>query len=433
MTVTSQGRDRDAGEPTVVTSAPRAVRRRPPARPGASAFSALGYRNFRLLWFGNFISNTGDWMDQISFNWLVYSLTDSAVWLALVNMCRFVPILAFTLVGGVIADRFERRRMMFVTQFVAMLLAISLAGLVATGRVSLWMVMLIAFGRGVMNSFNQPAKQSLVSELVPPHELRNAIALNSAQFNLTRVLGPSIGGALIATIGVEGAFVANGVSFIAVLGALALMHFPERPSRSPSGSIAADLLEGVKYLRRTPTLGMLVILALIPVVLGNPYLTMLTVFARDVLHVGGGGLGVLTACSAIGSVVGALVVGMAEVRRRGRLMLASLVLFGTALIVFAASTWLPLSVAALCAAGIGQQTYLTLNNSVVQETVDEEYRGRVLSMIFLNRGMVPLGTMMAGFGTAMFGAQWAVGLMATALVLLALGVAQFAPAIRRLQ
>jgi MFS family permease len=401
-------------------------------RPGGGSFSSLRYRNYRLLWFGNLVSNTGDWMDQISFNWLVYTLTDSAVWLAAVNLCRFVPILIFTLIGGVVADRFERRKMMFVTQSAAMILALLLAGLVATGSVTLWMVMAIAVGRGIMNSFNQPAKQSLVSELVPEHELRNAIALNSAQFNITRVFGPSLGGLLIATVGVEGAFVLNGLSFIAVLWSLALMRFPERKARPAKGGMVSDLVEGVHYLQRTPTLGMLVLLALIPVVLGNPYLTMLTVFARDVLHVGGGGLGLLTSCSAIGSILGAVAVGVIDAPRRGVFMMSALVIFGVALLVFAFSTWLPLSLLALLLVGLGQQSYMTMNNSVVQETVEEQYRGRVMSMIFLNRGMAPLGTMMAGLITAAAGAQWAIGGMAAALVVLALGVSRFIPAIRRL-
>jgi MFS transporter, DHA1 family, staphyloferrin A biosynthesis exporter len=410
-----------------------------PARPVApketaplGARDVLRFRNYRLLWTGNLISNTGDWMDQVSFNWLVYSMTDSALWLAMVNACRFIPILVFTLIGGVVADRIERRRMLFFTQACAMVLAVLLAVLVATGTVQIWMVMFIAFGRGVMNSFNQPAKQSLISDLVPTEALRPAIALNAVQLNLTKVIGPAIGGVLIASVGVAGAFYLNGLSFLAVLWSLASMRFPPLVARPRTGSFRTELTEGVQYLRRTPTLGMLVLLALIPVILGNPYQTMLTVFSRDVLKVGGSGFGFLTACSSVGSVVGALAVGMGQPIRRGRLMLVGLVGFGGALVVFAASHWLWLSAGSLFVVGVGQQVYLTLNNSVVQETVEPEYRGRVLSMLFLNRGMVPLGTMLAGLGTAVIGPQWAVGSMAAALLLLTLGVSRLAPAVRRL-
>src|SRR4051812_16480838 len=175
---------------------------------------SLRHRNYRLLWIGNLVSNTGDWMDQIAFNWLVYQLTDSAIYLGLVNLARWLPILVFTLVGGVVADRWERRRLMFSTQAIAMVLALVLAVLDVTGLIHIWMVLAIAAGRGIMMSFNQPAKQGLVSDLVPPHDLRNAIALNSTQFNLTRIIGPAIGGLLIATVGIAGAFFLNAVSFI---------------------------------------------------------------------------------------------------------------------------------------------------------------------------------------------------------------------------
>jgi MFS family permease len=417
-------------KPTLVPSAPmlpRLVRPRLPA-----TFSSLRHRNFRLLWVGTLISSSGDWMDQIALNWLVYQLTGSAVYLGILNLCRLTPILVFTLIGGVVADRVERRRLMFSTQTVAMLLALVLATLVATGVVQIWMVLLVAVGRGVMMSFNQPARQSLISELVPHEDLMNAIALNSATLNLTRVIGPAIGGGLIATVGVAGAFSLNAASFLAVLYGLAKMRFGERPARR-RGSMAADLMAGVRYLRGQPALRTLVLLALLPMVFGMPYMTMLTVFARDVLDTGGLGFGLLTACSGVGAVVGAL--GIASVRahtRRGRLMLAGLVAFGAALLVFALSHWLLLSLLALVAVGAGQQAYMATNNTLIQVYVAEEYRGRILSTLFLNRGMVPLGTMLAGFGTALVGVQAAVGTMAAVLVLMALLTARFAPAARDL-
>ena len=199
--------------------------------PVPPTFVSLRHRNYRLLWFGSLVSSSGDWMDQIALNWLVYDLTGSAVYLGLLNLCRLGPILLFTLIGGVVADRVERRRLLFTTQTVAMLLALALALLVSTGAAQIWAVLLIAAGRGVMMSFNQPARQSLISDLVPADDLMNAIALNSATLNLTRVLGPAIGGGLIASVGVAGAFYVNGVSFLAVLYGLALMRFPERTRR----------------------------------------------------------------------------------------------------------------------------------------------------------------------------------------------------------
>ena len=398
----------------------------------AATFASLRHRNFRLLWFGTLVSSSGDWMDQIALNWLVYQLTGSAVYLGVVNFCRLAPILVLTLIGGVIADRLERRRLMFATQSGAMLLALVLAVLVSTGVVNVGLVLLIALGRGVMLSFNQPARLSLISELVPARDLPNAIALNSATLNLSRVLGPAVGGGLIATVGVAGAFYVNAGSFIAVLYGLALMRFNDRPQRRQT-AVLADLFDGIRYLRSQPNLRTLVLLALVPMVLGMPYMTMLAVFAEDVLEVGGGGLGLLTAASGAGAVIGALTI--ASVRggpRRGHVMFAGLMAFGLSLIVFALSGWLWLSIVTLLAVGAGQQAYMASNNTLIQTLVAEEYRGRVLSTLFLNRGMVPLGAIIAGFGTAAFGVQTTVVAMAAALVVLALVVARSAPAVREL-
>jgi MFS family permease len=340
----------------------------------------------------------------------------------------------FTLVGGVIADRVERRWLLFTTQSIAMLLASLLALLTFLGIIEIWMVLVIAVGRGIVLSFNMPARQSLISELVPREDLKNAVALNSATLNLTRVLGPIIGGVLIATIGVVGAFTLNAVTFLAVLYALAQMRFPPRARRERKTSILADLAGGLRYLRGQPTLRTLVMLALLPMVLGMPYMTMLTVFASDVLQVGGGGLGLLTACSGVGSVCGSLwVAANAHRVRLGRLMLFGLIGFGAALVVFSTSGWFWLSLVALVAVGAGQQTYMASNNALLQTYVHEEFRGRITSTLFLNRSMVPLGTLLAGLGTAAFGVQYTVAGMATALLVLALLVARFAPATRDLE
>jgi MFS family permease len=406
---------------------------RPAARRLPAALQSLRHRNYRLLWIGTLISSSGDWMDQIALNWLVYQLSGSAVQLAILNLARLAPIFVFTLVGGVVADRWERRRLLFTTQFVAMVLAFILATLTVTGVVRIWMVILIAIGRGIVLSFNQPARQSLISELVPREDLKNAIALNSATLNLTRVLGPTIGGVLIATVGVAGAFYLNAASFLAVLYALALMRFPDRLPRTTHGSMLAELAGGIGYLLKRPTLRTLVLLALVPMVLGMPYMTMLTVFASDVLKVGGGGLGVLTACTGTGAVIGALwVAGNTHRARLGPLMFYGLIGFGAALVAFSLSPWFWLSVPALVAVGAGQQVYMSSNNALIQTNVEEEYRGRIVSTLFLNRSMVPLGTILAGVGTQLFGVQATTAAMATGLLLLAVGVSRLAPGAREL-
>jgi MFS transporter, DHA1 family, staphyloferrin A biosynthesis exporter len=399
-----------------------------------TALQSLRHPNFRLLWFGTVISSSGDWMDQIALNWLVYQLSGSAVQLAILNLARLAPIFVFTLVGGVIADRAERRRLLFTTQAVAMVLAFILATLTITGLVQIWMVILIAIGRGIVLSFNQPARQSLISELVPREDLKNAIALNSATLNLTRVLGPTIGGLLIATVGVAGAFYLNAATFLAVLYALTLMRFPDRLPRKAHTGMLTDLAGGLSYLVQRPTLRTLIILALLPMVLGMPYMTMLTIFASDVLKVGGGGLGLLTACSGVGAVMGALwVAANAHRVRLGRLMFVGLISFGATLLVFAVSPWFWLSVLALVAVGAAQQIYMASNNALIQTNVEEEFRGRIVSTLFLNRSTVPLGTVVAGIGTTFFGVQATSAVMAAGLLVLALTVAYLAPATRSLE
>lgn len=385
-----------------------------------AAFDSLRHRNFRLLWIGTLISQSGDWMDQIALNWLVYQLTGSAFYLGVLNFGRLAPILIFTLLGGVIADRVERRRLLMVTQSVAMVLAIVLAVLVTSGYVQFWMVVLVAVGRGLVFSFNLPARQSLISDLVPPESLQNAIALNQATNNLTRVIGPAIGGILIASVGVAGAFYVNGFSFVAVLWGLALMRFPPRVPRVSQG-ILVELVAGLRYIRGEPNIRTLILLALIPIVLGFPYMTMLTVFASDVLDIGSRGLGLLMSCSAFGSVCGSLYVASRSGRGgRRRMMRIGLVMFGASILVFALSPWVWLSVCALLVVGFNQQVYQVQNNTLIQEEADPEYRGRVISTLFLNRGLLPLGTMVAGFGTDVIGPQPTLAMMAGLLLLLAI-------------
>jgi MFS family permease len=280
------------------------------------------------------------------------------------------------------------------------------------------MVLVIAVGRGTMMSFNQPARQSLISELVPRTSLTNAIALNSATLNFTRILGPAIGGVLIATVGIAGAFYANGASFLAVLLSLMLMDIPPTKARPRKGMVG-DLMDGLHYLMGEPRLRTLVLFALVPMILGMPYMTMLAVFAQDILDAGGTGLSILTAATGLGALVGALIVAGALLRHRRRVMMFALIGFGVSLIAFSFSHWLWASAAALAVAGLSQQVYMSLNNTLIQESVDDAYRGRVLSTMFLNRGMVPLGSMIAGVGASLVGAPITIGVMAALLVVMA--------------
>lgn len=382
-------------------------------------FSSLRHRNYRLLWTGNVISQSGDWMDQIAFNWLIYDLTGSTVALAAVNLCRAGPMIFFTLIGGVVADRFERRKLMFATQFISMVLAFLLAGMISAGILQVWMAFVIAVLRGVTNSFNQPARQSLISELVPGHDLPNAVALHSATVNLTKVIGPAIGGILIAFVSIEGAFYLNAISFIAVLYCLKIMYVPPQPAGKAKKGILTDLVAGMSYLRHEVSLRTLVILALVPMILGQPYQTMLTVFAKDVFKDGGLGLGLMQAAAGLGAIAGAIYIASSRNNTRFVFrMMVGLVGFGAFLLAFAFSPSIYVALVALMLVGFSNQTYNTSNNTMLQMNVDPEYRGRVLSTMFLQRGMVPLGTVAAGLAMSALGPRVTMGIMAGSVMLL---------------
>ncbi len=384
-------------------------------------FSSLRHRNYLLLWLGTLVSHSGDWMDQIALNWLVLEISNSPLSLGLVNLCRAVPVLLLVPLGGVAADRWERRRILIITQSVTMATAFLLGALVTTGLVRLWEIYVIAAIRGSAMSFNMPARQSIISNLVPKEDLPNAIALNSATINLTRVLGPSLGGILIAVLGIDWLFYLNGLSFLAILRTLFLLRDVETGQGKAKTNPWQELREGFVFLRHDRVLRYLVLLAVIPMFFGQNYITMLAVFSRDVLHIGPVGLGLLTSTSSVGSILGALFVAGWRRTQRLKFMLGGIMSFGLALLLFSMSRWLGLSLLFLFMAGASNTAYHSTNNSLIQMTVPDAYRGRVLSMLFINRGLVPLGTAFTGFLAEMFGAPIALGSMATMLLALGLG------------
>ncbi len=397
-------------------------------------FSSLRHRNYLLLWIGTLVSQSGDWMDQLALNWLVLDLTGSPLYLGLVSLCRAIPILLFTLIGGVAADRLERRRLMMITQSFAMILAFLLAALMSLGLLQVWHILIIAALRGTMMSFNLPARQTIISDLVPRQDLPNAIALNSATMNLTRIIGPSLAGILISVVGIAGCFYINGISFLAVLWTLHAMDIPRTKRISAVTSVRQALTEGLKYVRSQPTISLLIVVALVPMFFGQPYMTMLTVFARDVLAIGPMGLGILTSSAALGAIVGALTLAtLSNSAPRGAIMLAAMIGFGIFLILFSYSSWPVISALLLLGVGAMNVSYNASNNTLLQMSVPDEFRGRVLSTLFVGRGLVPLGTTLAGTLAALVGVQLAVASMAAVMVLMGLLTITRAPSLRKLR
>lgn len=381
-------------------------------------FSSLRHRDYLLLWIGTVISHSGDWMDQIAFNWLVLEITNSPLSLGMVNLFRALPVIILVPFGGVAADRWERRKILMVTQSTAMGLAFLLGTLVILGVVKTWEIYLIAALRGAIMSFNMPARQSIISDIVPKADLPNAIALNSATNNLTRVLGPAAGGILIAMFGVGWLFYLNGISFLGILWTLYLMKDYQTIGGKAEAGPWSELKEGIIFLRGNKLLLYLVLLAVVPMFFGQPYITMLTVFARDVLRIGPAGLGLLTSTAGIGSITGALIVAGRKEYPRIAVMLCEITLFGVALLIFSFSHWVIVSLLFLFLAGGCNIAYNATNNTLIQLNVPDAYRGRIISIFFLNRGIVPLGTATTGLLAEKWGAPAALGSMACLLIML---------------
>jgi MFS family permease len=364
---------------------------------------ALRNPNFRLFWSGNFLSNIGTWMQNVAQGWLVLTLTGSAFWLGVVGFAGSIPFLIFTLFGGVVADRVNKRRLLLVTQSVMMLLAFTLAALAwfkgPDGRpvIRVWELVVLAFLNGMAMAMNAPSYQALVPKLVPREDLTNAIALNSAQFNMSRILGPTLGGYAMALFGVAGNFFLNGVSFLAVLWALTRIRYPEpEPSHYPG--LLRSLREGFAYVRGNRQMRVLVWMTGTASFFGIPFITFIPYFARMQLHVGETGLGWLMAASGLGAVFGAVTVAaLGTLRHRGTVVTVGGVVFFSAIIAFSYSHIFVLSQCLLLFEGYSAILMISSFNVAIQHLASDQMRGRVMSIYatcFL--GLPPLGSLLAG-------------------------------------
>ena len=279
---------------------------------------ALRYRNFQLFFGGQLISLIGTWMQNVAQAWLVYRLTGSSVLLGLVSFSSQIPVFLMSPVGGIVADRFRRRRVVIGTQTASMLLALVLAALTLTGAVQIWHIFVLSALLGVVNAFDIPARQAFFVEMVGREDLINAIALNSSMFNASRIIGPAVAGILVAGIGEGWCFFANGVSYIAVIAGLLLMTVAERTSPSSHRrSPLADVIEGFRFVIGSPPIHHLLILLGILSVTGMPFAVLMPIFADQILHGGAKGLGILMGASGVGALAGALLLAVARKRSKG--------------------------------------------------------------------------------------------------------------------
>ena len=402
--------------------------------PGSGWFRALRHADFRVFWTGNFISNIGSWMQNVAQGWLVLQITGSPLWLGVVGFAQQAPALVFSLLAGVIADRTARRRMLLATQATMMVLAVGLAVLTHTNRITVEQIVVIAFLAGTTMALNAPTYQAAIRDLVPQDDTLNAIALNSIQFNMSRVVGPSLAGFTIAGLGVAACFYLNALSYVPLLFVITRVRFPEREAREAS-SMREDLVEGFHYVWVHHTILLLVLIVATVSMFGLPYLVMMPAFARDVLQVGARGLGYLVASAGVGALLGGIHLAMMKShRRRGPLVLGAALTFFAAILLFCLSRQPVLSALLLAVAGGAMVSSVATVNSLIQTLVPDAIRGRVLSMhtmAFL--GFTPLGSLLVGAIAERWTTPMALALSSGFAFVLTAVVAFAAPSIRRLK
>jgi predicted MFS family arabinose efflux permease len=360
-------------------------------------FRAFQYRDFRVMWMGACTSSIGTWMQLVAQAWLVYRLSDSAVFLGLDTFCGQIPIFLFSLFGGVYADRKSRRNILVVSQFVQMTCAFTLAALVATGVVQVWHILCLSFIVGTAQSFGGPAYSALIPSLVGEEDLQNAIALNSIQFNVARVLGPVLGGFALDQLGADWCFGLNGLSFLAVIGSLLAIHVGYAPPKTKA-SVMASMKEGLVAVRTRSGMTGLIALAFWITLLSYPLTTFLPVFAKDIFHGGSMTFTMMLATYGGGSVAGALIVASRNQKGMAKNSLIVMVLLGVLIAAFALSRNLFFSIAVLFGAGIALIIVFAVNSSLVQIYVTDALRGRVMSVYNVAfRGGMPIGSLVCGF------------------------------------
>jgi MFS family permease len=393
---------------------------------------SLNHRNFQLFFSGQMISLVGTWMDNVAEAWLVYRLTGSSLLLGTVTFASQIPVFLLAPVSGMVADRFNRRKVVIATQVASMVFAFILAMLTLTKRVTVMQVIVLAALMGVVNAFDIPARQSFLVEMVGREDLMNAIALNSSMFNGARIIGPAIAGILVAAFGEGWCFLANSISYIAVIAGLLMMRLPHKPPAAKIASPLEHMAEGFRFVRNTAPIRALLLLIGVVSLVAMPYSVLMPVFAAKILHGNARTLGILMGATGVGAMSGALLLASRRgVGGLGRWVAIACGCFGTALILFSFSRWWMLSAFLLVGVGFSMMTQMSASNTLVQAMVPDRLRGRtmaVYSMMFM--GMAPFGALMSGAAADRIGAPRTVAIGGVLAILGAIAFARYLPKIR---
>ena len=384
-------------------------------------FKAFKYRDFRLMWFGACTSSIGTWMQIVAQGWLIYRLSHSAFLLALDQFLGGIPIFLFSLIGGVVADRVERRKILLGSQYVQMFSAGLLTVLVATGLVHVWHILCLSFISGFAQAFGGPAYQALIPTLVEREDMPNAIALNSIQFNVAVMVGPALAGQALAKLGEKWCFGLNAISFLAPIISLSIITTRFLPVKTTE-SMITSLKQGIQFARKQVSMEALIVLAFCMTALGMPMRTYIPVFVKDIFHRGPETYGNLLALMGLGSILGSLTIaGAGNMKRKGLVALGALIFLGAGISAFALSKSLPMSGAFLVLVGASMMAVFATVNSLVQLITTNEMRGRVMSVYnFAFRGGMPMGNLLSGWLVPIFTAPVVLGVNGFILVLLAL-------------
>jgi MFS family permease len=417
-------------EPSSVSEreAPAIIPMQQPGKGLLRAFISLRHRNYRLYWFGQVISLMGTWMQIIGQSWLVLELTHSGWQLGVVGALQALPILLFSLLSGVFADRWPKRRVLLLTQSASAIQAFLLWGLLAAGILQLWHLYILALLLGVTNSLGRPASRSFVVELVGREDLPNAVALNSSITNLARIVGPGLGGIIIALSGVNILFLLNAISFLPVIAGLALINSRELHIREPASGSAGErqstwqsLREGLAYVWKTPAVLLVMLVVGLVLLFGSNFNVVLPLLVTDVLHVGAQGFGFLSAASAVGALLAALWLAWNNRQPTIRSVLIGTLLFGALEAIFAVSRIYLLSLALIASVGFMEEVFASQSVTILQTVVRDHLRGRVMSVqVLFFDGSLPPGYLLMGWLSGLYGPSGAL-LIGALLCLLVAG------------
>lgn len=352
----------------------------------------------------------GTWMQIVAQGWVVYNLTDSALMLGLVNFVALLPVLPISLIGGVLSDRFPRRKLMIVTESILMLQALLMAALIWLDMIQVWHVILLSFVLGAAAAMEQPARLAFVVDLVGKEDLSNAVALNSSGYNTARIIGPAIAGLVIASFGEAACFTLNSITYLVLILALLVIRVPQQPRTTERIRMVGSLKDGFKYIQGSKVIPGLLFIIAIASFLTIPYIALMPVFARDILKVGPEGLGFLLTAVGVGAILGALIVAYLHAGRRGKWLTIANVIGPIFLVLFVISGSLPLSLLLVIMVGASNAIRLTLANSLTQLNTTDEFHGRVMSIFnLLFNGMSRVGALVIGGLTEFTTIAWALG------------------------